>query len=125
MAGFQDRVKDTSTTTGTGSITLSGTAPAGFRTFASAFATGNRVFYCIEAVDGSGNPTGDWEVGNGTLSAATTLERTQVYASSTGTALINFSAGTKSVFCTIPANYQNDTETHGRIEMKRFGAFTP
>ncbi len=121
MSGFADRVKDTSTTTGTGSFTLSGTAPTGFRTWTSAFATGSRVWYCIEAVDGSGNPTGDWEVGNGTLTGATTLARTQVLASSTGSA-INFAAGTKNVFCTIPGAYMNDTSSTGRMEMHRIGA---
>lgn len=125
MAGFADRVKDTTTTTGTGSVTLAGSAPAGYRTFSSAFATGGRIWYCIEAVDGSGVPTGDWEVGYGTLTAATTLARTQVTASSNAGAAVNFSAGTKNVFCTIPGIYMNDTDTHGRIEMKRFGATMP
>jgi hypothetical protein len=103
MASFADRVKDTTTTTGTGSITLSGTAPSGYQTFNAAFGTTSPFFYAIEAVDGSGVPTGDWEVGYGILSASTTLARSQVLASSNSGAAVNFSAGTKNVFCTIPA----------------------
>ena len=121
MSGFADRVKDTSTTTGTGSLTLAGSAPTGFRTFASAFATGSRVYYCIEAVDGSGNPTGDWEVGYGTLTAGTTLARTLIYASSTGS-VINLAAGTKNVFCTIPGTFMMRSDPHGRVEAMRQGA---
>ncbi|MBA2708335.1 MAG: hypothetical protein H0U59_11095, partial [Gemmatimonadaceae bacterium] len=94
MGSFADRVKDTTTTTGTGSLTLAGVAPTGFQTFASAFATGERVFYAI--VGGA-----EWEVGRGTLSAATTLARTDVYASSNAGAAVNFAAGTKDVFCSI------------------------
>ncbi len=108
MSSFADRVKDTSTTTGTGSLTLAGVAPTGFRTFASAFATGDRVFYAI--VGGA-----EWEVGNGTLSAATTLARTQVYASTNSNAAVNFSAGTKDVFCTIPGDIMERVEGHGRV----------
>lgn len=91
-----DRVKDTSTTTGTGSLTLSGSAPTGFRTFASAMSTGDTCFYCIAG--GS-----EWEVGVGTLSASTTLARTTVLASSNSGSAVSLSAGSKDVFITIPA----------------------
>lgn len=110
MPGFADRVKDTSTTVGTGAFTLAGVAPAGFRTWGSAFAVGVRVWYCIEAVDVNDNPTGQWEIGRGTLTAATTLARTTVTASSTG-ALVSFAAGTKNVFCTYSASHANDQLT--------------
>jgi hypothetical protein len=121
MAGFADRVEDRSTTTGTGAMTLAATPPTGYRTFSAAFSTGSPVWYCIEAIDGSGNATGDWETGQGTLTGATTLARSVLNSSSTG-AFVNFAAGTKRVFCTVSGAYMNDTETHGRIEMKRFGA---
>ena len=98
MADFADRVKDTTTTTGTGSIALAGSAPAGFRTFASAFSVADRVYYAI-----IGPGATEWEVGYGTLSASTTLARTTVLASSNAGAVVNFSAGTKEVFCTIAA----------------------
>lgn len=92
-----DRVKDTTTTTGTGSVTLSGTAPTGYRTFASVMATSDTCYYCID--DGAGG----WEIGLGTLTASTTLARTIVLSSSNSNAAVSFSAGTKSVYITDPA----------------------
>ena len=94
----KDRVKETTTTTGTGSVTLAG-ASTGFQTFNSAIGTGNTTYYCI-----AGQGTSEWEVGLGTLSASTTLDRTTVYASSNAGSLVNFSAGTKDVFVTFPAS---------------------
>lgn len=97
MTDFRDRVKDTTTTTGTGSITLAGSAPTGYRTFASAFGSSSiEVPYCIEG--GS-----EWEVGVGTFNGTTTLTRDTVLSSSNSNSLVNFSAGTKNVFCTLPA----------------------
>lgn len=93
---YADRVKDTTTTTGTGSVTLSGTAPTGFQAFATAGAVGDNFYYAI--VGGA-----EWEVGYGTLTGSTTLARSRVVASSNSGALVTFSAGTKDVFCTIPA----------------------
>jgi hypothetical protein len=92
----KDRVKDTTTTTGTGTITLSGTPPTGFQAF-SAIGDGNTCPYAI--VGGS-----EWETGIGTYTASgTTLARTTVLASSNAGAAVNFSAGTKDVFVTMPA----------------------
>jgi hypothetical protein len=96
MAYFADRVKDTTTTTGTGNITLSGTAPTGFQSFNAAFGTSIYFYYCIEG--GS-----EWEVGLGHLSASTTLVRDVIYNSTNSNNAVNFSSGTKNVFCTIPA----------------------
>lgn len=98
---IKDRVKDTTTTTGTGNITLSNSAPTGFQTFNSAIGAGNTTYYCI-----AGQGTSEWEVGLATLSGtpATTLARTTVYASSNAGSLVNFSAGTKDVFVTYPAS---------------------
>lgn len=99
MTFFADRVKDTTTTTGTGSVTLSGVAPTGYQTFATAFGSdaGRPLFYVIEL-------NGEWEVGKGTFNGTTTLARDGVvYASSNSNALVNFSAGTKNVFCTLPS----------------------
>lgn len=115
MSYFSDRVKDTTTTTGTGNITLSGTAPTGYKSFNTAFGVGPLFYYTIAL-------SGEWEVGIGYLSASTTLVRHRVTASSNADALVNFSAGTKDVFCTIPAFHMNDTDTHGRVNMKRLGA---
>lgn len=93
-----DRVQDTTTTTGTGTVTLSGTAPTGYQTFGTAIGNGNTTYYTI--VGGS-----EWEVGIGTYtSAGTTLSRDTVFASSAGAPTkTTFSAGTKSVFVTYPA----------------------
>lgn len=93
---MNDRVKDTTTTTGTGSVTLSGTAPTGFQTFASVVEIGGNMYYCIAG-------GAEWEVGYGTLTATTTLARSRIIASSNAGALVNFSAGTKDVFITSPA----------------------
>lgn len=92
-----DRILVTSTTTGTGDMALTTSAPTGFQTFSQAMADNSYFHYCIVA--GS-----EWEVGLGELVGANTLARRQVYSSSNGDALVNFSAGTKSVFCTQPGN---------------------
>jgi len=90
-----DRVKDTTTTTGTGAITLSNTAPTGYQTFLSGIGNGNETYYTITA-------GAEWEVGVGTLSGNTTLSRNAIASSSAG-GLVTFSAGTKDVFVTYPA----------------------
>jgi hypothetical protein len=90
---YYDRVKETATTTGTGDITLAG-AVTQFKTFASRFAVGEPFGYAIVGQSGS-----EWETGIGTLSGSTTLVRTTVIESSNSDALVNFSAGTKDVFC--------------------------
>ena len=94
----RDRVKETSITAGTGTLTLDG-AVAGFQSFAS-IGNGNTTYYTI--VDNIANT---WEVGVGTYTAAgTTLSRDTVLANSLGTtALINFASNSKDVFCTYPA----------------------
>lgn len=97
-----DRVKETTTSTGTGTITLAG-AMAGHSTFASRCAVGDTLYYAIQAVDGLGQPTGEWECGLGTYSSTNVLTRTTVTSSSTSDAAVSFSAGTKQVFITVPA----------------------
>lgn len=92
-----DRVKETTTTTGTGTVTLGG-AVTGYQSFA-AIGNGNVTYYTI-----AGQGTSEWEVGIGTYtSSGTTLSRTTVLASSNSGLLVNFSAGTKDVFVTYPA----------------------
>jgi hypothetical protein len=93
-----DRVRETTTTTGTGSVTLAG-AYTGFQTFSSAVGNGNSTYYTIANV-----ASGEWEVGIGTYtSGGNTLSRTTVLASSNGGSLVNFGAGAKDVFVTQPA----------------------
>jgi len=94
-----DRVKETTTTTGTGTVTLLG-ASTGFQSF-SAIGNTNTTYYTI-----AGQSTSEWEVGIGTYtSSGTTLARTTVISSSNAGALVNFSAGTKDVFVTYPAEF--------------------
>ncbi len=95
---FDDRVQEASTSTGTGAITLTGNI-TGFVRFADApMAVGDTCIALIEAVDGSGVPTGEWEIGEATYSAANTLSRpASPIASSNGGAPVNFSAGSKRV----------------------------
>lgn len=92
-----DRVKETTTTTGTGTVTLAG-ASSGFQSF-TAIGDGNSTYYTIAASVGT-----EWEVGIGTYtSSGTTLSRDTVLSSSNSGSLVNFSAGTKDVFVTQPA----------------------
>jgi hypothetical protein len=92
-----DRVKETSTTTGTGTFTLAG-AVTGFETFSSAIGNSNTTYYAISLQGGA-----EFEVGLGTV-AAGTLARTTIISSSNSDSAVNFSAGTKDVFCTLPAS---------------------
>ena len=94
---INDRVKETSTTTGTGNFTLAGVSQ-GFESFASGIGVGNTTYYAIVQA-GSNN----FEVGLGTLSATSTLQRTTPISSSNSDNLVSFTAGDKDVFCTIPA----------------------
>lgn len=104
MPRAYDRIKETSTTTGTGAITLSGTAPTGYQTFANRFALNELFMYCIQD-----SASGLWEVGEGYLSASTTLVRDTVTDGSSGFGtLVNFTAGTKDVFCTVAAHFFMD-----------------
>lgn len=105
---FADRVKETTTTTGTGNITLAG-AVSQFEAFSSNYAIGANFFYAIVGQTGT-----EWEVGRGTLSGASTLVRVEVYQSSNSDAAVNFSAGTKDVFNTIPARWADNVPTRGR-----------
>jgi hypothetical protein len=105
-----DRVKETSTTAGTGTFTLDG-AVTGFETFSSAIGNGNTTYYAIEIPN-----TTEFEVGLGTV-AAGTLARTTggVISSSNSDALVNFSAGTKNVFCTLPASKAVIKDASGNV----------
>jgi hypothetical protein len=95
---LKDRVKESSTTVGTGSVVLTGAA-TGFQSFSAAIGNGNNTYYTI-----AGQGTSEWEVGIGTYTSSTTsLSRDTVLASSNSGSLVSFSAGTKDVFVTYPA----------------------
>jgi len=97
---LNDRVKETSTTTGTGTFDLAG-AEIGFESFVSGVGDGNQTYYAI-----SNDGTAEFEVGIGTVTdaATDTLSRDTIISSSNSDALVDFSAGTKTVFCTLPAS---------------------
>lgn len=94
---LKDRVRETSTTTGTGNFTLSGTAPSGSQSFGAAYTVGDTLWYAV--IGGV-----EWESGLGTYSALNTLTRTTVFESSNANAAVSFSAGTKDVFVDLPAS---------------------
>lgn len=100
-----DRVKETSTTTGSGVLTLAGAA-TGFITFNTAFST-NKPFYYV--IDGGS----EWEVGLGYLSGSTTLVRQAILASSNSGSVVTLSAGTKTVFHDAPADFLDVVPTLG------------
>ena len=117
MSDVKDRVKETTTTTGSGNLTLDG-AYTGFQTFNNAFGTNVSLYYCIATSSGST----EWEVGSGHLSNATTFVRDDVESSSNGGSAVNLSAGTKDVFVSIPGTFAADLICRGRVEMTRLGA---
>ena len=97
---LNDRVKETTTTTGTGTVNLAG-AETGFETFVAGIGNTNTTYYAIV------HQTADeFEVGLGTVSDSSpdTLSRTTIISSSNSDSAVNFSAGTKDVFCTLPAS---------------------
>lgn len=94
---INDRVKETTSTTGTSTVTLSG-AQLGFQSFSSGIGSGNSCYYTIAL--GS-----QWEVGIGSLTNATTFTRDSVISSSNTSSLVNFSSGVKDIFCALPATY--------------------
>jgi len=109
----KDRVQETTTTTGTGTVTLAG-AVTGFQTFA-AIGDGNTCYYAIT----SGN---DWEVGLGTYTASgTTLSRDTILESSNSGSAINLS-GTSNVFVTYPAEKSGHKDANNTIYSEQLGA---
>ena len=93
-----DRVRETTTTTGTGTINLLG-AVTNFETFAANLSNSDTTYYAI--VDNTNN---DFEVCVGTFTASGTTLARSVIASSNSNNLVNFGVGTKDVFITVPAS---------------------
>jgi len=105
----KDRVKETTTTTGTGTVTLAG-AVTDYQAF-SAIGDGNTTYYTITLPEGD-----EWEVGIGTYTASgTTLSRDTVLASSNSGSLVNFSAGDKDVFVVYPAGKAVYEDASGNV----------
>ena len=97
---LNDRVKETTTTTGTGTINLAG-GEDGFETFVAGIGNSNTTYYCI-----AHQTANEFEVGLGTVTDASpdTLSRTTIISSTNSDSAVDFSAGTKNVFCTLPAS---------------------
>ena len=96
---LNDRVKQTTTTTGTGTMTFA-SAVTGFETFAQGIGNSNTTYYAI-----FNGGTAEFEVGLGTLNGnSTTLARTTIISSSNSDNAVDFSSGTKDIFCTLPAS---------------------
>jgi len=110
-----DRVRETSTTTGTGTLTLDG-AVSGFQTFSTAIGNTNTCYYTITL-------GADWEVGLGTV-AAGTLARTTILKSSNAGSAVNFGAGIKDVFATYPADRAVLTDLSQTLTSKTIEAGT-
>ena len=105
---ISDRVKETSTTTGTGTYTLAG-AVTGFETFTANLSNADTTYYCC--TDGT-----NFEVGLGTFtSSGTTLARTTVISSSNSNSAVNWSSGTRTLFCTLPASKTVFLDASGNI----------
>ena len=109
---INDRVKETSTTTGTGTLNLGG-AQTGFETFVAGIGNTNTTYYAI-----FNQGTAEFEVGIGTVADATpdTLSRDTIISSSNGDAAVNFTGGTKDVFCTLPASKAVFLDNAGEVQ---------
>jgi hypothetical protein len=94
---FRGRVRDTTTTTGTGAKTVSGTAPLGYRTFSGVMAVGDVIWAAFAA-----QTTNNWEVGLYQYTAANTLTAVSVIDSSNAGSAVNFPAGTTDVYAISP-----------------------
>jgi hypothetical protein len=115
-----DRVRDTSTTTGTGALTVSGSAPAGYRTFSAVCSTSDTFWYAVQHQSAA-----EWEVGLGTYSAANQITRTTILASSNSGSAVNFSAGTKDVFITLAATKTVQQDSAGNVGIGTSSPSTP
>ena len=98
---INDRVKVNSTATGNSQSTfaINNSVLTGFETFASGIGVGNTTYYCI-----FNQGTNEFEIGLGTLSSTTNLQRTTIISSSNSDNVVDFQSGTKDVFCTLPAS---------------------
>jgi hypothetical protein len=108
---INDRVKETSTTTGTGALTFAG-AVSGFETFSAGIGNSSTTYYAIVNTD---TPT-EWEVGLGTLAGdSSTITRTTPISSSNSDSAVDFGSGTKEIFCTLPASKAVIKDASGNV----------
>lgn len=114
---LKDRVKETTTTTGTGSFALAG-AVTGYDSFGQ-IGNGNTTYYAVYLDGGS-----EWEVGIGTYTSPSTLARTTILASSNAGSAVNFSAGQKTIWCDYPAGKATFQDASGVVNAPTFTAST-
>lgn len=119
---FSDRVKETSTTTGTGSLTLDGPV-TGFVSFESQYpGAQQRIFYYVIAHQ----TASEWEIGEGRVNTGGLfLTRDRIIRSTNSDAAVNFSSGTKDVFVPVHAEFMNDVPTYGEMIASMMGANLP
>lgn len=110
---IKDRIKETTTTTGTGAIALAG-ASATFDTFQSVLTNGDTTYY---AVVHTTSGVDEWEVGLGTWNTGNTLTRTTVISGSNGTSAVDFQAGIKQIFVTMPASKSTILDASGNVDL--------
>ena len=109
---LNDRVRETTTTTGTGAVALGG-AVSGFETFAAGIGNSNTVYYAIVH-----RTAAEFEVGLGTLDGdSSDLTRTTPISSSNSDSAVDFSSGTKDVFCTLPASKTVFEDASGHVTL--------
>ena len=113
-----DRVADTSITTGTGNISVSGTPPTAFQTFDTVCATSDTFWYVV--VHRTAN---EWEVGLGTYNGSGVIARTTVLESSNADAAVSFSAGTKDIWLDVPAQGRKNPLSVGSINSGPLAGF--
>jgi hypothetical protein len=114
---LKDRVKETTTTTGTGSFSLAG-AVTGYDSFGQ-IGSGNTTYYAVYLDGGS-----EWEVGIGTYTSPSTLSRDTILASSNSGSVVTFSAGQKTIWCDYPAGKAAYQDANGVINNTTFSAST-
>ena len=100
----EDRVMETATTTGTGAFFVLG-AYTGYKAFSAVLSDSDTFYYSIEGIDGTGNPTGEWETGFGTYVTASNSFTRAVAKSSNSDSAVTFSAGTKRVMMAATAGF--------------------
>ena len=107
---IHDRVKETTTTTGTGTYTLAG-AVTGFETFTANLDNSDTTYYCC-------TDNTDFEIGIGTFtSSGTTLARTTILVSSNSNSAVNWSSGTRTIFMTYPADKAVFEDASGHVSI--------
>jgi hypothetical protein len=106
---LRDRVLETASAPGTGTVTLLG-ASLGYQSFNTALTSGSTTYYTIADLGGA-----NWEVGLGTFTSPNQLVRNTVLSSSNSGSTVNFSTGTQNVFITYPSSQSVYEDASGNV----------